>query len=109
MHGNTIYSHPMGCQLHSEVLIYENQHLLFLAHGKHCHGQQAHYGGVPYAERFHEPQEPLIHPTYMNCRRYFSMKNMNKLMSLMIVGSTLRDSISPEEAKLISRYLRREN
>ena len=37
------------------------------------------------------------------------MKNMNKLMSLMIVGSTLRDCISPEEAKLISRYLRREN
>ena len=37
------------------------------------------------------------------------MKTMNKLMSLMIVGSTLRDSISPVEAKLISRYLRREN
>lgn len=35
--------------------------------------------------------------------------NMNKLMSLMIAGSALRDNISLEEAKLISRYLRREN
>lgn len=35
---------------------------------------------------------------------------MNKLMQLMVAGSVLRDNISPEEAKLISRYLRgREN
>lgn len=39
------------------------------------------------------------------------MKNttMDKLMSLMIAGSALRNNVSPEEAKLISRYLRREN
>lgn len=36
-------------------------------------------------------------------------KTMNKLMTLMIAGSALRDNVSPEEAKLISRYLRREN
>ncbi len=37
-------------------------------------------------------------------------KTTNKLMNLMIAGAAMRSSISPEEAKLISRYLNgREN
>lgn len=33
-------------------------------------------------------------------------KNMNKLMYLMLAGSAMRDIVSSEEAKQISRYLR---
>ena len=33
-------------------------------------------------------------------------KNMNKLMYLVLAGSAMRDTVSAEEAKLISRYLR---
>ena len=37
-------------------------------------------------------------------------KHMTKLMYLMIAGSTLRDNVSPAEAKLLSCYLNnREN
>lgn len=32
-------------------------------------------------------------------------KNTSKLMYLMMAGTALRDQVSPEEAKLISRYL----